>query len=254
MRLAERTTGMDSAPDVFMAVSNATAAVVSHVPAYLTYRAHTIVHAVGGDQPMDRTVTVRTDDGMALVRNEETGKDELRPAFPAPPTFDALSKFKLHAVITLQMGGRTHRTGDMSVTNIEPLHYESSPSHADAVAHAVKGYVVTFAPDASAPAGHLHLERNAAFKGDSWLRDVWYDPATMLPTRVVWGGPNDFVLDARYRTAEGAWVLESISAEAVMHLPLWMGRSALALRSSYSDYAFSATPPDPRLAPDANSR
>jgi hypothetical protein len=241
---------MLSAVEAFMAVANATAAIVGKAPAYVTYHVHGTVH-IAGDDTIDRTVVVRSDDGMSIVHDDATGKDELRPAFPAPPTFDALANFKLTGEITLrakpQNGKR--RDGDMKIVNIRPLHYEASPSHADAVARSVKGYVVTYAADATPEAGHIHLERNALMKDRHWLRDVWYDPATMVPTRVVWGGPDDFFLDARYATVDGHWLLRTIAATETVHAPLWLGRMTVSIGGDYGAYAFSETPPDARLAP-----
>ncbi len=239
---------MLSAPEAFMAVSNATAAIVQKAPPYVTCRVHGIVQAAG-QGTSERTITVRTDDGIAIVR-DETGKEELRPAFPASPTFDALAQFELHGQITIATGKGPHRTGDMRITNVHPLHYEAGPTHTDAVARAVKGYVVAYAADATPALGHLHLERNAAFgPGDKWLRDVWYDGASLIPTRVVWGGNSDFMLDARYQSVAGHWLLASLNAGAVVHAPLWLGRMTIALDNDFSGYEFSDVPPDPRLAP-----
>ena len=232
-----------------MAVANATAAVVQHAPPYVTYHVHGVLHA-SGETTVDRTVVVRSDDGISIVRDEQTGKDVLRPAFPAPPTFDALAQFTLAGQISLTLGGKgSSREGDMRITNIHPLHYETTSSGADAVARSVKGYVVSFAPDATPALGHLHLERNALMKESKWLRDLWYDPATLIPTRIVWGGANAFELDARYQTLDNHWLLRTISASAVFHAPMWLGRMSVSISGAYDAYRFSEVPPDPRLAP-----
>ena len=241
---------MLSAPEAFMAVANATAAIVEKAPPFVTYHVHGLFRAAG-ESTVDRTVVTRSDDGVAVVHDDESGKDELRPAFPAPPTFDALASFKLSGEVTLTVGGGKgkHRDGDMRIVNIHPLHYVTGPSQADAVARSIKGYVVTYAPDATTELGHLHLERNALMKDAHWMRDVWYDPATLIPSRVVWGGPNDFTLDARYQTVEGHWMMRTISASAVYHTPMWFGRMTVAIEGVYDHFVFSDVAPDPRLAP-----
>ena len=239
---------MLSAPEAFMAVANATAAIVQTAPPYVTYHVHGVVRAAG-ESALDRTVVVRSDDGISIVHDDETGKDELRPAFPAPPTFDALANFKLSGEVTLTVGKGKHRDGDMRIVNIHPLHYEAEQSHADAVSRSIKGYIVTYAPDATPQLGHLHLERNALMKDAKWLRDVWYDPVTLVPSRVVWGGPNDLALDARYQTVDGHWMLRAISASAVYHAPMWLGRLTIAITGEYDGYRFSTVAPDPRLVP-----
>jgi hypothetical protein len=236
---------MLSAPEAFMAVANATAAIVQKAPPYVTYHVHAIFHAAG-EGAVDRTVIVRSDDGVSVVHDDASGKDVLRPPFPAPPTFDALAQFSLSGQISIS--GK-NRDGDMRITNIRPLHYETSRSSADAIARSVKGYVITYAPDATAALGHLHLERNALMKDGHWLRDVWYDPATLVPTRVLWGGQNDFTLDARYATVDGYWLLRAIDVGAIVHAPLWLGRMTIAIDGTYDGYAFSEVAPDPRLAP-----
>lgn len=234
-----------------MAVSNATAAIVQQAPPYVIYQVHGTFQAAGTGTA-DSTVTVRTNDGLAIVRNA-AGKEELRPAFPASPAFDALAQFTMTAAVTIGGGKGPHRTGDMQITNVHPLHYESLATHADAVARSVKGYVVTYAADASPAIGHLRLERSAAFGGaEKWLRDVWYDPATLLPTRIVWGGTNDFTLDARYQIVQSHWLLSSLAASAVLHGPLWLGRMSVAVTGAYDGYRFADAPPDPRLAPSAS--
>ena len=114
-----------------MAVANATSAIVQKAPPYVTYHVHATFHAAG-ENTVDRTVIVRSDDGVSVVHDDVSGKDVLRPAFPAPPTFDALAKFKLAGGISVSFGGNKNarRDGDMRITNIRPLHYETGPSNA----------------------------------------------------------------------------------------------------------------------------
>ena len=239
---------MLSAAEAFMAVANATAAIVEKAPPFVTYHVRGVFRAAG-EGTTDRTVTVRTDDGVALVHDDETGKDELRPPFPASPTFDALASFKLAGEIRISGGKGKHRDGDMRITNVRPLHYETQATHADAVARAVKGYVVTYAADATHSIGHVHLERNATMHETKWLRDVWYDTETLLPSRIVWGGRDDFVLDARYAPVDGRWMLQSIAAGAIVHAPFWLGRMSIGITGTYDGFRFESTAPDQRLAP-----
>ena len=235
-----------------MAVANATAAIVQQAPPYVTYHVRAVVRAAG-ESTVDRTVIVRSDDGVSVVHDDATGKDVLRPAFPAPPTFDALARFKLSGEVSLSLGGSKdkRRDGDMRITNIRPLHYETAASSADAISRSVKGYVVTYAPDATPALGHLHLERNALMKDPYWMRDVWYDAATLIPTRILWGGRNDFTLDAQYTTVAGHWLLRSIAAGGTFHAPMWLSRMTASIGGTYDGYAFSDVAPDRRLAPTA---
>lgn len=244
---------MLSAPEAFMAVANATAAIVQKAPPYVTYRVHGTVHFFKGDGTIDRTVTVRTSDGDALVHDEQTGKDVLAPPFPAPPNFDALSTFQLKgqwsALRSRSSHGEVVRDTGVHVENVVPLRYAGAASRADAVARSVRGYAVTYAGDSGGDGGvHLHLEPGAAYFRDhtQWLRDVWYDPATMLPTRIVWNGNDHMVLDARYAAVNGAWLLRSIDFGRVFYPPL--SRIAAAFHGDFDDYRFSDVAPDARLA------
>jgi hypothetical protein len=244
---------MLSAPEAFMAVANATAAIVEKAPPFVTYRVRGTVHFFKGDGAIDRTVTVRTSDGDALVHDEQSGKDVLAPPFPAPPNFDALSTFELKgrwsALRSRASSGSLVRDTDVHVENVTPLRYASIASRADAVARSVRGYAVTYASDNDAGGVHLHLEPGASYFRDHtrWLRDVWYDPVTLLPTRIVWNGNDHLVLDARYAPVNGAWLLRSIDFERVFYPPL--SRIAAAFHGEYDEYRFSDAAPDPRLAP-----
>ena len=236
---------MLSAPEAFMAIANATAAIVQKAPAYVTYRVRGVIRVANGEGTVDRIVSVRTEDGDAIVRDNNAGTEALKPPFPAPPNFDALSTFQLRLDFNYNaLRARQRPDGDMRVSNIEPLHYTTVVSRADAVARSVRGYVITYADDATPQQGHLHLDPSAEKRTDAWLTDVWYDPQTMIPTRVVYAGPHEFMLDARYATADGVWLLSSIAVGA-----RWRGQVTIAFSSEYSEYRFGTSPPDPRLAP-----
>ena len=242
--------GMMSAPETFMAIANATAAIVRRAPPYVTYRVRGAVRFANSEGTVDRIVSVRTEDGSAVVRDNKTGKDVLRPPFPAPPNFDALSAFQGRIDYNYNLTGRVDPNIDMRVSNIEPLHYTTIESHADAVAKSVAGYFIAYADDATPQQGHLHLEPSAQKRREGgWLSDVWYDPQTMIPTRVLYGGPLSFLLDARYATMNGVWLLSSITVSAEARRPWPMGRSVLTFRGDYDEYEFPTSPPDARLAP-----
>jgi len=240
---------MLSPAETFMAVSNATAAIVERAPAFVTYRVRGTYH-LKNDHTLDRTVVVRTEDGVAVVHDADTGKDALRSPFPASPTFDALSSFDISGGWTIGVGSSYHDF-DMSVKNVQPLHYAFEKTTADVVSRAVRGYVISFAADSTPALGHLHLERANSMHDDRWLRDIWYDPVTLIPSRIVWGGNDAMDLDARYAVVNDVWLLKSLSLSYVIHAPLWLGRASLSFSGDLSDYAFSTTAPDPRLVPGA---
>jgi hypothetical protein len=243
---------MLSAPEAFMAVANATAAIVQKAPPYVSYRVRGTVHFFKGDGEIDRTVTVRTSDGNAVIHDESSGKDVLAPPFPAPPNFDALSSFDLRGTFSATSGTKRRglaRDVDLRVVNVEPLRYTTVASRADAVSRSVRGYVITYAGEPGAAGVHLHFEPVASYYRDhtKWLHDVWYDPATMIPSRIVWAGNDHLELDAHYADVRGVWLLQSIDVARVFY-PI-LGRIAAGFHGDYADYQFSNVAPDPRLAP-----
>lgn len=245
---------MLSAPEAFMAVANATAAIVHHDPAYVTYRVSGTMHFARGDAAIARTVTVRTVDGNAVVRDERTGDEVLEPPFPAPPTFDALAHFTLQGEWSaLPSKEGTTRDVQLRVTNVAPLQYTMTESHADVVVHSVRGYTITYGQPGSDGTTHLQLAPTPQYFVDgphrtAWLHDVWYDPVTLVPTHVVWNGHDRFELDARYATVDGVWLLHELRVAQVFHT-LGVIQTAAWFDGVYDGYVFSATPPDPRLVP-----
>ena len=67
--------------ETFMAVANATAALVGKAPPYVSYRVSGTLHVLKGDASIDRRVVVRTIDGDAVI-SDEKGRTELKPPFP----------------------------------------------------------------------------------------------------------------------------------------------------------------------------
>lgn len=228
-----------------MAVANATAAIVQKAPPYVSYRISGTVHYGRAETAVARDVVVQTADGDAVVRDEASGGETLRPPFPAPPTFDALAHWRLE-------GTWSTSDVDLRVVNIEPLRFGPVVSSADAVARGVRGYRIAYGP----PDGtqeHLHLDPTPEyFRGTprtAWLTDVWYDPATRVPSRIVCAGNEGFALDARYATVDGVWLLRSLRVAQVFHEALGVIRIGAWFSGEYGDYRFSASPPDLRLVP-----
>ena len=244
---------MLSAPEAFMAVANATAAIVRHEPAYVTYRVSGTMHFAQGDGAVARTVTVRTADGNALVRDERTGQEALEPPFPAPPTFDALAHFTLHGEWSALPGkDGTTRDVHLRVTNIAPLAYTLTESHADVVVRSVRGYTIAYAEPGNDGTTHLRLEPTHQYFVDgphrtAWLHDVWFDPTTNIPTHVVWNGHDRFEMDARYTTIDGVWLLHELRVAQVFRT-LGIIQTAAWFDGVYDNYVLSSTSPDPRLA------
>lgn len=239
--------------ETFMAVANATAALVGKAPPYVSYRVSGTLHVLKGDAAIDRRVVVRTIDGDAVIHDEK-GRTELKPPFPAPPNFDALSEFRMSGYVSAQFGkpGQAMtRDIDLRVANVRPLTYRTdSPSHADVVVRSLHDYTVEAVDDEPGPEKHLRLAPRPAYYPSHtyWLHDVWYDPATMIATRVLLKGNDDFTLDARYATVDGQWLLRTLDVAKILR-PAGIFRSQFSFHGDYADYAFATEPPDPQLAP-----
>jgi hypothetical protein len=239
--------------ETFMAVANATAALVGKAPPYVSYRVTGTLHILKGDAAIDRRVVVRTVDGDAVI-SDEKGRTELKPPFPAPPNFDALSDFKLAGFVSAtykKPGQAMTRDIDLRVVNIKPLTYRTdSPVHADVVARSLRDYTVEAVDDESGTEKHLRLTPRPAYYPHHtyWMHDVWYDPATMIASRVLWKGNDDFTLDARYTTVDGQWMLRSIDVGRILR-PIGLFRVQYAFHGDYAEYRFSDVSPDPRLVP-----
>lgn len=243
---------MMTAAETFMAVANQSAALVAKAPAYVSYRVSGTVHFGRGESPVVRTVVVRTDDGRAVVRNETTGAEQIEDPFPASPAFDALSHFRLDGGWTVEgVREAATRDVDLRIVNVHPLRYIMQPSNADAVVRAVRDYKVSYGAPGEDGSAHLHLEPIMANFGkhrNAWLQDVWYDPVTLVPNRVVYGGFENFVLDARYETIGGVWLLHSLRVAEIFRPLAGLFRNEAWFEGTFADYRFSATAPDPRLA------
>lgn len=222
-----------SAAAQFMEVANATAALAQRNPAYISYRVHGTVHVKRGERDFERVVVYRTADGRAVVK-AGTGAGKAGAAEPLPPDFDALAKFDVK--------GFVHADGvlDMHIVNLKALQYNVS-SQADTVARSLKDYEVSVVDDAPPGQVHLHLHGTPAFFkiNERWIDDVWYDAASHVPTRIVWGGANEFVLDTRYSVASGAWLVKSVDIRKTLH-PWFVGSSPFSAHCDFDDYRTGA--------------
>jgi hypothetical protein len=248
---------MTSAPEAFMAVANATAAIVQKAPAYISYHVSGVAHFRHASASIARDVIVRTVDGDAVVHDARSGRDEVRPPFPAPPTFNALARWRIDGSWSVEsQGGAAAPDVDLRVTNIEPRRFGPTVTHADVVVRSVRGYRISYAAPAAGQT-HLHLEPTPEyFRGSrrtGWLSEVWFDPATLIPSRIVCNGNDGFRLDARYAIVDGVWLLRSIDVGWVLRPLAGLARISESFSGEFGDYRFSETTPDPRIGPAASA-
>lgn len=245
--LAPSSHAADAANDedaLFMQIANAAADRFGRTPPYVSYRVSGTLHAFRGDGTFEHRVMVRMADGKAIT------DDELRAPFPAMPNFDALSHWTLDMDFnrTATKNGPM-RTVDAGFTNIAPLRYRTDlGSRADAIVNTIRGYKLRRLSDEPGGIGHLGLERSDKNAHDASLRDVYFALDSLLPTRVQYDGKDDFRLDAGYRVVEGCWLLDDLRFGYTAYAFAHLARASFACDTTFADYAFPQSAPDPRLA------
>jgi hypothetical protein len=242
-------------PDLaFQHCANTAAAYVEKAPPYVTYRVTTHVNApsAGRSRDVQRAVSVRTKDDLAVLQDLPSGRNQLGHGFPITPAFDALSAFTL----SWRIGAHFDMTA--YVHDITPLHYDDLPkSHADVVVFRLRQYRAAYADDSSdATDGKTHITlepydfvKQAVLKPDStfFLSDLYIDNATDLPFEVRYRGGDDIDLDVTYGMPEGHWVVDHAHYEETLHGPLRIGRVHVVADATYEDFAFPEQAPDERL-------
>lgn len=239
-----------SADDTFMRVANAAAKTYPQCPPYVTYRVRGIFR-IKGEAPFDRLVSVRTADAVAVVHDDIKNTDELKAPFPAAPNFDALSTFVPRGSFSYRVGGKDQaRDIDFRIVNVNPLQYRTDvDAHVDSIVRSVKGYLVKPADDDASGLAHLTLSpvSDATRGADYHLTDLLYEKQSLLPIRVTWNGPSRRLLEATYTLVDGHWLLLSLRFN--QKFSILLGSITCSFDAGFSEYAFSETPPDPRLDP-----
>ncbi|MBV8151307.1 MAG: hypothetical protein JO101_05240 [Candidatus Eremiobacteraeota bacterium] len=206
---------------LFMHIANTAGQTLVRSPERVGYTVKGVVRAFHGESPFERDLTFDPADP--------------KPAFLAPPTFDALSHWTFDMNFNeLGTGAGAVRNIDASFSNVNPLKYRTTVDvRADAVVNAVKGYRLTRVAD-----DHIALTRIDRKKHDASLRDVYFDSATFLPERVVYDGPDDFFLDVGYALVNERLLVSSLRFGYVAYLVGHLVHSSFACEAQYGDFAF----------------
>jgi hypothetical protein len=237
-----------SADVAFRLAANAAAAAYAQAPAYIAYRTDTTVDvpSLRRRQTIARAVESRTRDDFAVLQDLPQGQRQYAHSFPLIPTFDALSYFRIE-----YNGSR--RDALSYVHQVQPLTYADprASSHADVVVTSLRYYHAAYLPDSKETLLHVGmaplptLTRGNA--SDFYLHDVYINPATMLPTRVTYTGPDtDFTCD--YGMVQDHWLVTHAWYAHTVYTPLRIGRVRFTVDATFGDFRFPATPDDPKLA------
>jgi hypothetical protein len=244
----------------FRAVANAAYEAWQQQPPYIAYHVDVDVNvpALKQSRRISRAVEARTRDDLAVLQDLPTGQNQLGHAFPVPPTFDALSYFH----IDFRVSDPVRRHNPLTAVTLLPPKPGMSPQplrfsdpvpinpEATVVVTTLRNYYATYAPDTTDRIAHIALQALPALTrgNDSsfYLKDVYVDTTTNLPTRIVYAGTAaDFAVD--YTMVESHWVISHANYRGTVFAPLHIGQTSYTTEATYSTFTFPATPADPRL-------
>jgi hypothetical protein len=232
----------------FRTAANAAAAAFAQAPPYIAYRTDATVDvpSLRRHQVISRAVESRTKDDYAVLQDLPKGQRQYAHSFPLIPTFDAISYFRLE-----YNGGR--RNALSYVRMQQPITFTDprTSSKADVVITSLKYYHASYAPDSSDSLLHIVMDPLPSLTrgndSDFYLKDVYVNPATNLPSRVHYSGPaTDFTCE--YTTVENHWLVSHVIYTHTFFGPLRLGRVTFTVDATNSNFSFPASPSDPKLA------
>ena len=236
----------------FRATANAAFAMWQHPPPYISYKVdvETRVPSRKLTRKISRAVETRTEDDIAVLQDLPEGKNQLATAFPVPPAFDALSYFQFEFLPGDDTEGPSSdivMVADRPFFPPEPLHFgigTASSSDVAVVVPFLRNYKATYAPDSTDQLAHIVMVplKPLTINNDStyYLRDVYVDTASNLPTRIVYAGPaQNLTLD--YGIVQNHWLINHVRYNRTR------GEVPFTTDAVYSAFAFPAEPVDGRL-------
>lgn len=225
-------------------INRTATAYVSNAPAYITYREFTHVTAsIGRMKDVNRYVAVRQADDYAVMQDLPQGAQRIGQAFPIIPYFDPFAGFSYRWFANL-------KNVTIEITRYAPTLWQlpQPDPGVNAVVPYINFWAPSYASDSSDAHPHLQVAPTPSLPNqDLYPADVVIDPQTQLPSHIdlhFVGDPTTITLD--YQTIAGHWVITHARYTA----PQRVGPLSFTVTSdtTYSDIAFPATPPDPRLA------
>jgi hypothetical protein len=199
----------------FRETANAAAAAWRRQPPYIAYRVDVDVDipALKEFRRISRAVTSRTDKDLAVLQDLPRGQNQLGQSFPLIPTFDALSYFHLN----FKMGDPLRRHNPLSgVVMDSPITFAPPSASSESVTVVVttlRNYYARYADDSTEGRAHIIMDPLPALtRGNPstfYLRDVYVDTATQLPTKVTYRGSEaDFDVD--YAIDGDRWLVNHV--------------------------------------------
>jgi hypothetical protein len=244
----------------FRATANAAFDAWQKQPPYIAYRVDVDVNvsALKNPRRISRAVEARTRDDLAVLQDLPQGQNQLGHSFPLPPTFDAISYFRLDFHLADPVRQHNPLTAVTMLAPgpgqpVQPIRFaDATPSRPDvaAVASTLRNYYATYADDSTEALAHIVMKPLPALTrnngSDFYLKDVYVDTSNDLPTRVIYSGPvTEFSVD--YDTRAPHWVVTHAAYRTALFGPLHIGRTTVTIDARYSDTSYPAAPTDERL-------
>jgi hypothetical protein len=244
----------------FRAVANAAFDAWQKQPPYVAYRVDVDIEvsALKQSRRISRMVEARTRDDLAVIQDLPLGQNQLGHSFPLPPTFDALSYFRFD----FRLGDQIRRHNPLTAVTLlppgpnrppEPLRFGDPVAinpDAAVVVTTLRNYYAHYADDSNDRIAHIVMQALPALTVDNdstfFLRDVYVDTVTNLPTRVVYSGPaTDFTVD--YTMVENHWVIDHAFYRNTLFAPLHIGQTTWTTDATFSAFSFPPEAIDERL-------
>ena len=225
-------------------INRAANAYLTAAPAYMTFRETT--HIVGANRAEDinRYVAVRVADDYAVMQDLPNGAQRTGPAFPVIPFFDPFSSFQFNYFANLKKVDITFDPG-------APFQFPSPA--ADNTVDVVVPYFPFWAPhyatDSTDDALHVLIDPTRRVGANEFYpSEVVEDPTTQLPSHVtLQDNGTDMVIGLDFSMLDGHWVITRGTWSATQHIAI-IGAFKVSAVTTFSDFSFPATAPDPRIA------
>lgn len=225
-------------------INRAANAYLTTAPPYITFRETTHVEGASRAEDINRYVVVRVADDCAIMQDLPNGARRSGPAFPVIPFFDPFSSFQFSYFANLKKIDITFDPG-------QP--FQLQPPAADPSVDAVVVYfsewAPRYAPDSTDDALHLLIEPTPRIGNNSFYpSEVIEDPQSHLPSHVtLQDNGTDMQISLDYAIVDGHWLVTRGTYSATQHVPI-IGSFKVSAVTTYSDFTFPDTAPDPRLA------
>jgi hypothetical protein len=241
---------MVAADVLFRLTANAAAEQYRRPPPYLAY--HTVaqidVPALQKHKTVERAVETRTADDFAVLQDLPRGQRQYGQSFPLIPTFDALSYFRI------DYSGAQHRNLLAHVTTYEPITFSApraTTPGVNVVATTLRNYYARYADDSTDTKAHLIMQPLKALTtnntSDFYIRELYVDTATNLPTRVTYTGHDDVEFSVDYTTVQTHWLVSHVYYTRTFFAPFHIGQTHFTVNATFDDFTFPQTPADPKL-------